>query len=200
MAAQIRPTRLEVTDRFPMLGFTIRTDSRRASPKMVIATDPELFTQQEKRTASRTSTPAASTACCRSRRARRSMSCRPTCWRASSPADRLYFGLATATPPAAARLAGRAASPTAQSPYVSLTGLSDRALRRVRMFPPRNGAGSYGGQGASAVLQWAGDRAQPGTTPPRPRATAPRPPRPATAPSVAACRDDRARAGRRAVR
>ena len=27
MAAQLRPNRLDVTDRFPMLGFTIRTDS-----------------------------------------------------------------------------------------------------------------------------------------------------------------------------
>ena len=32
MTAQIRPNRLEVSDRFPMLGFAIRTEGGRALP------------------------------------------------------------------------------------------------------------------------------------------------------------------------
>jgi hypothetical protein len=38
-AAQIRPTRLEVNDRFPMLGFAIRTTSPGARAEVAIATD-----------------------------------------------------------------------------------------------------------------------------------------------------------------
>ena len=52
MAAQIRPNRLDVTDRYPILGFTIRTDSPPRIAEVVVATDPELFTAKEKRTSS----------------------------------------------------------------------------------------------------------------------------------------------------
>src|SRR5688500_11738592 len=43
MATQIRPNRLEVNDRFPMLGFTIRTGEEGKRYELAIATDPALF-------------------------------------------------------------------------------------------------------------------------------------------------------------
>jgi N-acetyl-anhydromuramyl-L-alanine amidase AmpD len=165
MAAQIRPNRLDVTDRFPMLGFTIRTDSPPRVAEVVVATDPELFTAKEKRTSSNfyssrehglLSIPGGEAV----------YVVPPDVLARFIWADRLYFGLATATPPAAADWRVEL-TPTAQSPYVSLTGLSDRALRRVRMFPLRKGA-SYGANGSRFVLEWVGDRAQPGTTPAAP--------------------------------
>src|SRR5258705_539547 len=48
MAAQIRPTRLEINDRFPMLGFTIRTDGTPQRAEVAIATDPGLLSAQGK--------------------------------------------------------------------------------------------------------------------------------------------------------
>src|SRR5262245_5829140 len=52
MPGQIRPNRLEVSDRFPMLGFTIRTDEAPARAEIAIAADPALFRadQQANRT------------------------------------------------------------------------------------------------------------------------------------------------------
>ena len=44
--------RLDVTDRFPMLGFTIRTDSPPRVAEVVLATDPALFAKKEGRTPS----------------------------------------------------------------------------------------------------------------------------------------------------
>src|SRR4051812_10133195 len=158
MAAQIRPNRLDVTDRFPVLGFTIGTDSPPRVAEVVVATDPELFTAKEKRTSTNFY----------SSREHGQLSIPkggavyvlpPDVMARFIRADRLYFGLATATPPAAADWRVEL-TPTAQSPYVSLTGLSDRALRRVRMFPSRTGA-SYGTPGSASVLDWAGDRPQP---------------------------------------
>src|SRR5512139_2384975 len=43
MSSQIRPNRLEVSDRFPMLGFTIRSEPGTRACEVAIATDPELF-------------------------------------------------------------------------------------------------------------------------------------------------------------
>src|SRR4051812_37115741 len=43
MPAQIRPNRLEVNDRFPMLGFTIRTGGQPRLAEGAVATDPGLL-------------------------------------------------------------------------------------------------------------------------------------------------------------
>ena len=48
MPAQIRPNRLEVTDRFPMLGFTIRTDGSAQRAEVVVTSDPALLLPQHK--------------------------------------------------------------------------------------------------------------------------------------------------------
>jgi len=179
MAAHIRPNRLDVNDRFPMLGFTIRTDSPPRVAEVVLATDPELFTAKVRRTSANFYT-SREHGLLSLPRGEAVYVVRPDVLARFIHANRLYFGLATAAAPAAADWQVDL-TPTAQSPYVSLTGLTDRALRRVRMYPSRNG-GSYGANGSPSVLQWAGDRAQPGTTPAgpvTPPASATSPPGPA---------------------
>ncbi len=175
MVARIRPNRLEVTDRFPVLGFTLRTDSPPRLAEVVLATDPALFTRREGRTPANFYTsrehgvltlgggdavfvvPAAVLS-------------------RFVGAQRLWFGLATAAAPA-----GRdwtvEVLPTPASPYVTIAALTDRSMRRVRMFPTRTAGGTR------ALLDWAGDRAQPGmTAAPAPAASPAPAPAPATAP------------------
>src|SRR5262245_54644765 len=48
MASQIRPTRLEVSDRFPMLGFAIKTDGGSKRYEVAIASDPTLIQSDAK--------------------------------------------------------------------------------------------------------------------------------------------------------
>src|SRR5438309_11964646 len=43
MPAMIRPNRLEVNDRFPMLGFTIRSHGEPRQAEVAVGTDPTLF-------------------------------------------------------------------------------------------------------------------------------------------------------------
>ena len=43
MPSQIRPNRLEVSDRFPMLGFTIKADGENKRYEIAIASDAALF-------------------------------------------------------------------------------------------------------------------------------------------------------------
>ena len=163
MASQLRPTRLAVTDRFPMLGFAIRTDSAPRVAEIVIATDPVHFINREGRNPStfynsREHGPLSVP------RNEAVYVVPPEVLSRFVAADRLWFGLATASAPNANDWAVDSL-PTAASPYISLSGFSDRAMRRVRLYPPRTRAGTYGGQGPSPLLEWAGDRAQPGMTP-----------------------------------
>jgi hypothetical protein len=152
MAAQLRPNRMAVTDRFPMLGFTVRSGAYPRVAEVVLATDPRLFTQREGRTSGNffssrelglLSLPGTEAV----------FMVPPAVLARFVGANRLWFGLATATPPGAGDWTVEAL-PNADSPYISLSGLSDRALRRVRMFPGRNG----GGKGP--LLEWAGDQKQ----------------------------------------
>src|SRR5258707_1681191 len=48
MATRIRPNRLEVNDRFPMLGFTVRTDGNAKRYEIAIGTSPDLFSPDGK--------------------------------------------------------------------------------------------------------------------------------------------------------
>ena len=43
MTAQISPNRMEVSDRFPMLGFNIRADQPDVEAEVALATDIALF-------------------------------------------------------------------------------------------------------------------------------------------------------------
>lgn len=185
MAAQLRPNRMAVTDRQPMLSFTIRAGNVPRVGEIVLAINPLLFTQKEGRTPATfynsreqglLSIPSGEAV----------FMLPPAALARFVGADRLWFGLATASAPTANDWTVDV-QPNGNSPYVSLAGLSDRALRRVRMFPSGNGAGSKG-----PLLVWAGDRAQPGTTavplPAAPPAASPQPatnvaPQPATPPN-----------------
>ena len=164
MAAQLRPNRLDVTDRFPMLGFTIRTDNPPRVAEVVLATDPALFAKKEGRTSSNFYTSREHGVLTVSR-GEAVYVVPPEVLSRFIAADRLWFGLATASPPTGTDWTVDL-MPTASSPYISLSGLSDRALRRVRMFPTR--VTSAYTRGPSAATEWAGDRAQPGVTPAAP--------------------------------
>ena len=60
MTAQIRPNRLEVSDRFPMLGFSVRVDEPNVEAEVVLASDISLFSPRIGRSERRrTSTAAA---------------------------------------------------------------------------------------------------------------------------------------------
>src|SRR4051794_8920701 len=48
MASEIRPTRLEISDRFPVAGFTVRTDTSPAWFEVAVATEPALFQPDQK--------------------------------------------------------------------------------------------------------------------------------------------------------
>ena len=163
MAAQIRPTRLDVTDRFPMLGFTIRTSNPPRVAEVVLATDLALFSAKEGRSTSNFYT-SREHGLLTVANGEAVYVVPPDVLGRFVAADRLYFGLATATPPRADDWTVEL-MPVANSPYVSLSGLSDRALRRVRMFPARRGSGRYAAGSPAPMLDWAGDRAQPGMIP-----------------------------------
>src|SRR5262245_39766134 len=134
MPAQIRPNRLEVNDRFPMLGFTIRTHGEARRAEVAVATDPRLFTPDGKGRRSRSNF--------YSSRAGGQLTAPrgeavyilpPEVLARFVGAEKLYFGLATA--PASGGAFTVDLMPTDASPYVSMRSLSGRSLRRVRVLP-----------------------------------------------------------------
>ncbi|WP_266170735.1 papain-like cysteine protease family protein [Dyella subtropica] len=157
MAAQLRPNRMAVTDRFPMLGFTIRVGRAPSVAEVAIATDPALFTRKEGRTSSTFYT-SREDGLLSIPRDETVFMVPPVVLARFVGAQRLWFGLATAASPAADNWTVDVL-PNTNSPYISLSGLSDRALRRVRMFPARGSARAKG-----PLLNWAGDSSQPGAT------------------------------------
>ncbi|HWU71974.1 MAG TPA: hypothetical protein VN137_00715, partial [Sphingomonas sp.] len=124
-----------MTDRFPMLSFTIWTDSPPRVAEVVLATDLKYFTQKEGRTPSTFYT-SREHGMLSLPRGEAVYAVPPEVLARFISADKLWFGLATATPPTATDWTVDV-MPTASSPYISLGELSDRALRRVRMFPTR---------------------------------------------------------------
>jgi N-acetyl-anhydromuramyl-L-alanine amidase AmpD len=158
MAAQLRPNRMAVTDRFPMLGFNIRSGSSPRIAEVVLATDPSLFTKREGRTSANFFS-SRELGLLSVSGAEAVFMVPPTVLARFVGANRLWFGLATATPTSTNDWTVEVL-PNPDSPYISLAGLSDRALRRVRMFPGRASAGGKG-----PLLEWAGDKSQPGTAP-----------------------------------
>src|SRR5262245_59771537 len=48
MTAKIRPNRMEVSDRFPMLGFSVRVDEPNVEAEVVLANDISLFSGENK--------------------------------------------------------------------------------------------------------------------------------------------------------
>jgi len=163
MSAQLRPNRLVVNDRFPMLGFTIRTDGTPQRAEITIATEPALFADVSRRTtANFFSTSELGPLSVPNREAVYVVS--PQILTRFVGADRLYFALATA-PAANGESYTVQIRPEENSPYVSIGGLTGRSLSRVRMFPRRGRRpmqkNGYGTEGA-AGLHWAGDVPAPG--------------------------------------
>ncbi len=171
MPAQIRPSRLEVTDRFPILSFSVRS-SEPGRAEIALATDPSLFDRRA-RDRRRPDNFFASRASGELRVPRGE-----AVW--IVPADRLaafagqprlYFTLAFA-PDSEGQF--RVASPGGENhPYVSLAGLSGRSLRTIRILPARRANGAD-------PLGWAGDAVPPSDIPtpdiPGPAARASDPP------------------------
>lgn len=163
MTAQIRPNRMQVNDRFPMLGFAVRTAQPDVQAEVVLATAIDLFRPEN-----------------RSRRTAANFYSSREHGLLAVPRgegvfvvpsevlarfigqDKLFFALAT----------GRAdqgglqvdASPREGSPYVSLSGFTGRTLRRS--FAPVAVA-------SPPLLEWTGDAAQPGSEPARSAQPAP---------------------------
>src|ERR1700730_4449243 len=137
MTIQIRPTRMQLNDRFPMLGFTIRTSGDVNKYEIAVASDPALFEPHSKPQRNRNNF--------YSSRAQGPL----TVGRDESvfvlPPEvlvrfigqpKLYFVTAgyNGAGPAKAEIGPL---PSAASPYIDLSGLSGRSLRRIRVLPSR---------------------------------------------------------------
>ena len=150
MPATIRPNRIEITDRFPMLTFTLFSPEGPRSAEVVIASHLTLFTKPEGRNSgnfysSREHGPLLIP------QGGAIYTVPPSVVARFISADQLYFALATASPPTGQDWRVDV-MPSDATPFVSLKNLSDRALRRVRMFPS-----AVRGRERPALTQWAGD-------------------------------------------
>ena len=154
MAPQIRPTRLDVTDRFPMVAFKIRADGASSQAEVAIGADPTLFTPEARRTVPPPiSIRRAATARVRFTGGEASYILPPEVLARFIGNEKLYFGLATAAEGGAMKVA---VSPTAASPYICIKGLTGRSLARVRMLPNRQQRAAGYGRNGQAQLEWAG--------------------------------------------
>ena len=165
MTIQIRPTRMQLNDRFPMLGFTIRTSGDVGKYEVAIASDPTLFAPGAKPQRNRNNF--------YSSRAQGPLPAvrdesvfvlPPEVLVRFIGQPKLYFAVAgyNGAGPAKAEIGPL---PSAASPYIDLTGLSGRSLRRVRLLPSRQRIEAGYGTGGGAELEWAGDAASPGLQP-----------------------------------
>lgn len=162
MPSQIRPTRLEVSDRFPMLGFTIRTDGEKKNYEVAIGTDPNLFRADAKSQRTRgTFFSSRADGLSPVARGEAVYVVRPEVLARFVGQERLYFALATyADGRGPAEITSM---PTADSPYINVRGLTGRSLQRVRVVPTRQTRGASYKNGSTSELEWGGDTIQPGT-------------------------------------
>lgn len=152
MTAQIRPNRMEVSDRFPMLGFAVRTDQPDVEAEVVIASDIGLFSPQ-KRTA-RTAANFYSSrehGMLRVPRGEGVFVVPPEVLARFIGNERLFFGLATGHSGNGGLRVD--ALPREGSPYVSLRGFTGRTLRR----------GFGAAPATTPSLEWTGDAPAPGS-------------------------------------
>jgi N-acetyl-anhydromuramyl-L-alanine amidase AmpD len=163
MATQIRPNRLEVSDRFPMLGFTVRTDGNVKRYEIAIGTSPDLFGPDGKNHRSRNnffSTRAAGPLPIE--RGEAVYVLPPEVLARFVGQQKLYYGLATV--PNGSGVAEVISLPGSGSPYINISGLTGRSLQRVRLLPNRQRlASNYGKVGSE--MEWTGDVLTPGTQP-----------------------------------
>ena len=141
MATQIRPNRLEVSDRFPMLGFTVRTDGSAKRYEIAIGTSPELFGPDGRGQRNRGtfySTRAAGPLPIERGEAVYVLPAEVLARFVGQ--QKLYYGLATFSNGLGS--AEVVSMPKAGSPYVNISGLTGRSLQRVRLLPNRQRAAS----------------------------------------------------------
>jgi N-acetyl-anhydromuramyl-L-alanine amidase AmpD len=162
MPAQIRPTRLDVTDRFPMVAFKIHADQGTSQAEIAIGVDPALFFSegQKNRTAANFYSTRGNGGL-RFRAGEAGYTVPPEVLARFIGNEKLYFGLATAGEGGAMKVE---VMPGASSPYISIKGLSGRSMARVRVLPNRQQRAAGYGRNGQAQLEWAGDLAQPGMT------------------------------------
>lgn len=157
MTAQIRPNRMQVNDRFPMLGFAVRTSQPDIQAEVALASAVDLFRSENR--ARRT---AANFYSSREHgllsvpRGEGVFVVPPEVLARFIGQDKLFFALATGRADQAGLQVD--AAPREGSPYVSLTGFTGRTLRRS--FAPARADGP-------PLLEWTGDAAQPGSEPAR---------------------------------
>src|SRR5260370_30316918 len=169
MATRIRPNRLEVSDRSPMLGFTVRSDDNAKRYEIAVGTSPDLFGLDGKSHRSRSnfySTRAAGPMPIE--RGESVYVLPPEVLARFVGQAKLYYGLAIS-----ANGAGGievATMPTSGSPYINISGLTGRSLQRVRLLPNRQRATSNYGK-AGSEMDWAGDALTPRTQPATPLPT-----------------------------
>jgi len=168
MATQIRPNRLEVSDRFPMLGFTVRTNGNAKRYEIAIATAPDLLGPDGKSHRSRSnfySTRASGPLPIE--RGESVYVLPPEVLARFVGQQKLYYGLAMlGNGNGGSEVISR---PGAGSPYINISGLTGRSLQRVRLLPSRQRATANYGR-AGSEMDWAGDALTPGTQPATPPA------------------------------
>jgi N-acetyl-anhydromuramyl-L-alanine amidase AmpD len=165
MPSEIRPTRLEISDRFPVAGFTVRTDTSPGWFEVAIATEPGLFKpdQKAKRTRSNFYSSRAGGPLPAERGEAVYLIPQEILTRFIG-AKKLYVALATFADPGRSQ-PEIARYPSEGSPYLNLSTFTGRTIRRSSTGR-RSGYGGAGYGGANdGDLEWAGDMAQPGTAP-----------------------------------
>lgn len=163
MPANIRPNRLTISDRFPMLGFTIRTDNSPQKAEVTLATHPTLFADPSGRTPDNFFS-TASLGPLRVASGEVVYVVPPEILARFIGSERIYFGLATCPQGNDAEYVVQV-QPTSDSPYVSISGLTGRSLRQVRIFPRRSGMAQVNSgydQSNGPQLRWSGDKIEPG--------------------------------------
>ena len=152
MPVQIRPNRIDLNDRFPMLAFTLQSSDGPRIADVVLVTQLALLSERGARTSGNfyssrehgiLSIPASGSV----------FTVPPQALARFIGAEKLYVGLATASAPGGQDWRVDV-TPSESSTDVSRRGLTDRALRRVRMFPAQ--ARTRSGP-APALLTWTGD-------------------------------------------
>src|SRR5262249_30616355 len=135
MPSQIRPTRPEVNDRFPMLGFTIRPDKNARRFEIAVAADPNLFRPDAKGRRNYSNF--------YSTRAQGPMIVArdeavyvlpPEILGGFVGQQKLYYALATFGDDGSSK-PQMSALPTDGSPYIDLRGFTGRSLRRIPVLP-----------------------------------------------------------------
>lgn len=165
MRAEISPNRISISDRYPMLGFTIRSHGQPQLAEVTLVTDPALLSDKSQRsTGNFFSTASMGPLQIADGEAVYIVPAEVLARFVGS--ERLYFALATKAADGTGPWEMQV-RPDADSVFISLQGLTGRSLRRVRMFPNRNAIRTPGyGAAGEAGLGWAGDSLEtPGSDP-----------------------------------